>query len=237
MALRQCLERRSSSCRCIVAERNELVLGTSVLGRPIEAFFFAAAEYAKPRPPAVLFGGIHGDEPTTVLMLERLAEELIAQPPGRATWIVPCVNPDGVAAGTKNNARDVDLNRSFAANNWSAQYQAGYFPGESAESEPEVKALVQLIDDCHARRLIAVHATYRLFNWDGTGRGLAEEMAARANYPASGDIGYPTPGSFGSKYGHDRGLEVVTVEVPYLALDEASWTETRSALRWSVDLP
>jgi len=212
-------------------------IGRTVLGRPIEAIHFVPPSYAKPRDGVVLFGAIHGDEPVTQLMLERLADELVERPPGRDTWIIPALNVDGVLAGTKNNARDIDLNRSFASANWVADHKAGYNPGKSPESEPEVKALVELIERAGAKRLIAVHATYRCMNWDGAGRALAEEMARLSGYPAEGDIGYPTPGSFGSKYGVDRGLEVVTVEVPYLVIDEAAWTETRSALRWCVDLP
>ena len=218
-------------------ERNEFVIGHSRLGRPIECVQFLPAEYARPRPPAVLFGAIHGDEPVTALMLERLADELCERPPGRETYIIPCLNPDGVLAGAKNNASDVDLNRSFAAHNWSAEYKPGYFPGAAPESEPEVQALVKLIEHAQATRLIAVHATFRVVNWDGAGKALAEEMAGLCGYPASGDIGYPTPGSFGSKYGLDRGCEVITLEVPYLDIDERAWTETRSALRWCVDLP
>ena len=217
--------------------RDEVVIGTSVLGRPIPAVRFEPPEYARPRPPAVLFGAIHGDEATTVLMLERLIEELVERPPGRVTWIVPCVNPDGVLAGTKNNARDVDLNRHFASANWTAEHKAGYFPGTAPETEPEVRALVELIERAGATRLVALHATFRCMNWDGTGQALAEEMGRLAGYPVEADLGYPTPGSFGSKYGVDRNLEVVTVEVPYLEVDERSWTENRTALRWAVDLP
>ena len=215
----------------------EHLLGHSVLGRPIGAVQFLAASYARARPAAILFGAIHGDEPVTVLMLEQLAEELVERPPGRETWIIPCLNPDGMMAGSKNNARDVDLNRSFAAGNWQAAHEAGYFPGATAESEPEVQALVALIEQTSATRLIAVHATFRCVNWDGSGRRLAEEMAALCGYPAQGDIGYPTPGSFGSKYGVDRGAEVITLEVPYLSIDERAWIETRTALRHVVDLP
>ena len=76
----------------------------SVLGRPIEAVHFVPPGYAKPRPAAVLFGAIHGDEPASQLMLERLADELVERPPGRDTWIVPCLNVDGLAAGTRDNA-------------------------------------------------------------------------------------------------------------------------------------
>jgi protein MpaA len=221
-----------------VAARDELVIGHTVLGRPIEAIRFAPAGYARPRPAAVIFGGIHGDEASSVLQAERLAEELVERPPGRETWIVPCVNLDGFLAGTKNNAHDVDLNRHFAATNWAATGKPGYFPGAAPETEPEVVALVALIARAGATRLVALHATYRCFNWDGGGRALAEEMAALADgYPASGDLGYPTPGSFGSKYGVDQGLEVVTVEVPHLAADEQAWLDTRAALRWCVDLP
>ena len=213
------------------------VIGTTVSGRPIEAIAFSPPRYAKPRPPAIVFGAIHGDEPATRLQAERLIEELLDRPPGRETWIIPVVNVDGLLGGSKNNARDVDLNRNFAAASWVATYQGGYFPGATPESEPETQALVALIERSGAERLIALHATYRVMNWDGRGQQLAEEMARLAGYPAAGDIGYPTPGSFGSKYGRDRGLEVVTVEVPYLEADERAWTETRTALRWALDLP
>ena len=217
--------------------RREVVIGKSVSGRPIEAVHFTPPSYARQKPACILFGASHGDEPVTALMLERLADELVERPPGRDTWIVPCLNPDGVVGGSKNNAHDVDLNRSFAAKNWSAEHQSGYFPGAAPESEPEVRALVELIEKSNATRLIAVHATYRMVNWDGRGKELADEMAALCGYPASGDIGYPTPGSFGSKYGVDLGLEVITLEVPYLDVDEQAWIETRAALRFTVDLP
>jgi murein peptide amidase A len=215
----------------------ELVIGTTVLGRPIEAVHFTPPSYVKKKPAAILFGAIHGDEPVTALMLQRLSEELLERPPGRDTWIIPCLNVDGTMAGSKNNANDVDLNRNFASKNWIAQHQAGYNPGTQPEDQPETRALVELIANIGATRLIAVHATYRVMNWDGTGRELAEQMAAACGYPANGDIGYPTPGSFGSKYGIDAGCEVVTVEVPYLGMDEEAWTETRAAMRLTVDLP
>lgn len=217
--------------------RREVTIGTTVLGRPIEAMVLSPPSYARPRPPAVIFGAIHGDEPSSALQAQRLLEDLLERPPGRETWIIPVVNVDGLLAGSKNNAHDVDLNRNFAAANWVATHAPGYHPGTHAESEPETAALVAAIAKAGAERLVALHATYKVMNWDGRGRALAEEMARLSGYPASADIGYPTPGSFGSKYGLDLGLEVVTVEVPYLEVDERAWTDTRAALRWSVDLP
>jgi protein MpaA len=206
------------------------------LGRPIHALHIAPAPYAAKRPPGLLFGAIHGDEPLGVHCLARLVEEMVAQPPGRDTWIVPALNLDGLAAGTKNNANDVDLNRNFAAANWGGPHKPGYFPGSRAESEPEVQALVELIQRSGAERLVALHSPFRTVNWDGRGQELAERMAEKNGYGASGDIGYPTPGSLGSRYGGELGLEVVTLEIPFMD-DEQAWRENREALRLTVDLP
>jgi len=217
--------------------RRELVIGHTVLGRPIEAVHFTPPEYARPRPPALLFGAIHGDEAVTQLMLERLADELIERPPGRDTWIVPCLNVDGVLAGTRNNANDVDLNRNFAAASWGTGRRPGYHPGTAAEDQPETQALVTLIDRIAAHRLIALHSTFRMVNWDGCGAALAAELSLRCGYPVAEEMGYPTPGSFGQKYGVEQNREVVTFEVPYLGIDEQAWIDCRTALRWCVDLP
>ena len=216
--------------------RHELDIGRTVTGRPIPVFAFDPPSYAREREPALLFGAIHGDEPLGVACLGNLAVELSERPPGRTTYVIPALNIDGLAAGTKNNAHDVDLNRNFAASNWTAEHGAGYFPGAEPESEPETRALVQLLADSGARRVVAIHSPYRTVNWDGAGRALAEAMAERNGYGASESIGYPTPGSLGAKYGVDLGLEVVTLEIPFLSEAEA-WAENRAALRFCVDLP
>lgn len=196
---------------------------------------YAPGEGVAHKAPVLLFGAIHGDEPLGVHCLGELMAELDASPPGRDTWIIPALNLDGLAAGTKNNANDVDLNRNFASANWVAEHKAGYDPGATPESEPETRALVELIDRIGATRLIALHSPFRVVNYDGTGRALAELMAAQNGYGASGDIGYPTPGSFGSRYGVDLGLEVITLEIPLMEPEQA-WRENRGALRLTVDL-
>jgi protein MpaA len=217
--------------------RYQRTVGHTVLGRPIEVLIFEPPDYAQPRPPALIFGAIHGDEAVTQLMCERLADELVERPPGRLTWIIPCVNVDGVLAGTRNNANDVDLNRNFACPSWGEQRRPGYNPGGAAEDQPESQALVKVIDELAPQRIIALHAGYRMVNYDGTGEALAREMSARCGYPVEHDMGYPTPGSFGTKYGVHANLEVITVETPYLMVDEAAWGGCRTALRWCVDLP
>ena len=44
-------------------------------------------------------------------------------------------------------------------------------------------------------------------------------MAERTGLPQVEDVGYPTPGSFGS-WGTDQGLAVITYEFPFANNDE-----------------
>jgi protein MpaA len=207
------------------------VVGRSRQGRDIVARRFPAAGR-----PVLLFGAIHGDEPLGVHCLLRLAAELErrGEPPARDTWILPVANPDGFLVDRKDNAVGIDLNRNFPARNWSPSHAGRHDPGPAPASEPETQALIALIARIGARRLIALHSPFRVVNWDGAGRALAERMAARNGYGASGDIGYPTPGSFGSFYGGDHGCEVITLEIPPLD-EDAAWLENRAALHEALD--
>ncbi len=218
----------------------EVEIGHTVLGRAIVALCFEPPSYARPRPPAVLLGAIRGDEPLGTYCLSRLCEELVERPPGRETWIIPALNVDGLAGGSQNNAHDVDLDSNFAAARWSASHRPGYHPGASPESEPETRALAALMDRVQPRRCVALCSPYRLVLWDGAGQELAEAMAALNGYEVRAAAGQPgagvRTGSFSAKYGQDRGLEVVTLEIPFLEEEEA-WQQNRAALRHVVDLP
>ena len=67
-------------------------------------------------------------------------------------WLVPSLNPDGVARGTRQNAHGVDLNRNFAAM-WQPTGRPGstYYAGPRAFSEPETRAARDLIRRIHPR--------------------------------------------------------------------------------------
>ena len=88
------------------ASARTLLLGRSWQGRPIEA-----VEVGKPSGTRLLVVGcIHGNETAGITIanaLERLS------PRDLDLWIVPDLNPDGVAADTRQNAHGVDLNRNF----------------------------------------------------------------------------------------------------------------------------
>ncbi len=212
-----------------------MIVGASVEGRAIEAVDVAGTRDA-PGVAALVFGAIHGDEPGSAELCRRFVDALAVTPPAHRTLVIPALNPDGLHAGRKNNARDVDLNRNFAARNWQRAHERGYDPGPAPESEPETTALVALIARHQPRALVAVHQPFRCVNWDGSGQGLADMMAAACGYPSVASVGYPTPGSFGSRYGVDEGRCVVTFELPRpVPADE--WPALLQALRCCTIVP
>ncbi|HLK92398.1 MAG TPA: M14 family zinc carboxypeptidase [Polyangia bacterium] len=192
-------------------------IGRSSLGRPI-----FGRRFGGPGAPLLVMGGIHGDEPASVDALLELAGRLGAGTP--PLWLIPAANPDGLLAGRKNSARDVDLNRNFPARSFAAAHAPGYFPGPAPLSEPETRAIAAVVEGLGGlpgaaggapiAGAVAVHAPFACVNYDGPAGAWAEAVAAACGWPARGDIGYPTPGSFGSWLGVDRGLPVLTLELP-----------------------
>jgi len=189
-------------------------LGLEEIGRSVEGRTIGARRFGGPGAPVLIFGGIHGDEPSSVEVLVDLAGRLLAAAPPVPIRLVPVVNPDGVVRGVKNSARDVDLNRNFPARSFAAAHAPGYFPGPAPLSEPETRALADLMAREPPRGVVAVHAPFACVNYDGPAEDWAAAVAAASGWPARGDIGYPTPGSFGSWAGLDRGLPVLTLELP-----------------------
>ena len=185
-------------------------LGTSTEGRPIRGRRFGG-----PGPTLLVFGGIHGDEPASVEALIELTGRVADVRPDRVPlWLLPAVNPDGVARGQKNSARDVDLNRNFPARSFVTAHAAGYFPGPAPLSEPEARVVADLVAREPIAAVVAVHAPLACVNYDGPAAAWAAAVAGACGWPARGDIGYPTPGSLGSWLGVDRGLPVLTLELP-----------------------
>jgi murein endopeptidase len=85
----------------------KLLLGRSREGRPIHAYRLGNPAARK----LLVVGTVHGDEPAGLRVTRRL---LRAPPPLRAEiWVVPDLNPDGRARGSRVNAAGADLNRDF----------------------------------------------------------------------------------------------------------------------------
>lgn len=206
---------KGASKEAIVRLEAVAALGFPEIGRSSEGRPIFGRRFGGPEPALLVFGGIHGDEPASVDALLALAGRL-----GRGVpplWLVPAANPDGLLVGRKNSAQDVDLNRNFPARSFVREHAPGYFPGPAPLSEPETRALAALIDGERGGTIwgaLAVHAPFACINYDGPAAGWARAVSAACGWPARGDIGYPTPGSFGSWVGVDRGLPVLTLELP-----------------------
>jgi len=189
-------------------------LGFEALGQSTEMRPIYGRRFGGAGPALLVFGGIHGDEPSSVEALIELAGRLPRDPQRAPVWLLPAVNPDGVARGRKNSARDVDLNRNFPATSFSTSHAPGYFPGPAPLSEPETRVIADLIAREPIAAVVAVHAPFACVNYDGPAAAWAEAVAAACGWPARADLGYPTPGSLGSWLGIDRGLPVLTLELP-----------------------
>ena len=115
----------------------EEVIGTSVEGRPITAWHHGAALGAA----VLVVGVIHGDEDAGLPILDRLAE--VDLPPGLDLWLLPALNPDGLANQVRGNGNGVDLNRNFP-HDWTAIAAPGewQYSGTGPASEPETEAFV-----------------------------------------------------------------------------------------------
>ena len=93
-------------------------------------------------------------------------------------------------------------------------------PGTGARSGPETRALIALIRDLEPEAVVALHAPLACID-DPNDSELGRWLAERTGLPLVPDVGYPTPGSFGT-WGAEQGLPVVTYEFGLVDPDEVS---------------
>ena len=166
----------------------------------------------KTNPSVIVIGVIHGDEPQG----EYLIKEYFKSHTNTALLMIPCLNKTGYEKGTRTNINGVDLNRNFPAKNWVEGDKGNYYGGGSPASEEETRYVMSLVEKYNPKTILTLHSPYKVVNYDGggeEGKKLAEKISAIIGYPISDDIGYPTPGSFGTWAGIERNIPVITVEL------------------------
>jgi protein MpaA len=122
----------------VAAALASLVIGHSVQGRELRATRVGDEGAAV---NVLVVGDVHGNEPAGEAIVAALRKERVE---GVTFWLVRTGNPDGRAAGTRQNARGVDLNRNFPWR-WRGGERGTYFPGVKAGSEPETQALMRFV--------------------------------------------------------------------------------------------
>src|SRR5207247_1976729 len=92
----------------------------------------------------LVVGCIHGNECAGRAVVRLLAR--MSEPLDRDLWLVDDLNPDGLAAGTRQNARGVDLNRNFPSE-WRPIGRRGdpQYAGPRPLSERETRIAWKLI--------------------------------------------------------------------------------------------
>jgi protein MpaA len=202
-----------------LAEKPPAVIGTSVQGRPIEAYSFGTG----PRRYLVI-GGIHGDE-YGAAMAESLVGILKADstlvPSDARIDVVPTLNPDGRAASMRGNAQSVDINRNLPSMNWSSKLpvndsaaKEGLNGGASPASEPETKALVDYLRNGYAA-VVTLHSAGGIVDYDGPGGKALADRVSRAIGLKVDHLDYQPSvhGSMGLYVPETYGIPVITIEL------------------------
>ena len=176
------------------------VIGRSAEDRPIRA-----TRIGDPQAPVTVLavGSIHGSETAGHAVIAELRRR--TPPPGVQLWLITAANPDGARAGTRQNARGVDLNRNFPRR-WRGGGRPGdtYYPGPSAASEPETRALQRFVERVEPDVTVWYHQALSLVN-ESPGadreviRAYARRRARRRRRSCRGRDGSasspPSPGS------------------------------------------
>ena len=161
--------------------------GTSVLGRSL-----TATEIGSPGAARVLLvvGCVHGDEPAGIAIARSL--EALQPPPGTDVWVIEDLNPDGVTAGTRQNAHGVDLNRNFPYA-WAPLGAPGaqQYSGSGPLSEPESAAAAQLIRRIRPTVSIWFHQAEDLVDLSGGDPAVERRYAGLVGLPARQLTRYP----------------------------------------------
>jgi murein peptide amidase A len=156
---------------------------TTVIGRSVDGRAIHAVETGTRGEPRILVVGcIHGNECAGMAVIRALRRRT---PPRHADlWLVPTLNPDGRAAGTRQNAHGVDLNRNFAAG-WTHHGSpwSTYYSGPRPFSEPETRTARALVTAIRPKVTIVYHQHLRLVWTSGTSVPLGRTYATMVGLP------------------------------------------------------
>jgi protein MpaA len=178
----------------------------------------------------------HGEEAETGLLARRLLERI---PGDECSWaVVQVANPDGLLNGTRQNAAGVDLNRNFPCASWRPDPSFTFPPGIDPEireipnrtslsspgsgpgSEPETRALMQLVHELRPRLVLDLHAPIELILVRaGVPAEPVELLAEAAGLPVVSELEVDSPGAF-DEWLLEQGIPAIVYEVEHAGLPQ-----------------
>ena len=171
----------------------------------------------------LVIGCFHGDEPQGKWLIDKYLKKHFPSAKSeisrRGMLFIPCLNPDGLANNTRTNANGVDLNRNFPTQNWGQDTSAAgenpenYYQGNTPASEIETQFIIKILEKYSPKVILTLHAPYKIVNYDGPAKEIANKISKIITYPVEESIGYPTPGSFGTYCGVERNIPTITLEL------------------------
>lgn len=221
-------------------------IGSSVNGRSILAYKFGSGSNR-----IIFVGGTHGDESSSYYTLNSFIDNLEANfsaiPKNKSIIVIPTMNPDGIASGSRTNAKNIDLNRNFPANNWKKDVvmPGGELNkgggGKAPLSEPESQALASYVVGQNPSLVLTYHAVGSLViaNESGQSSALASQYGNLSgftmlnNSQIGGVFSHDTTGAF-EDWLHDKhGISALLVELSTYSGNEF-WSQ-RAAMWAMID--
>jgi predicted deacylase len=195
----------ASASEPVRAAYASVVIGHSVRGRPITAWHLGETG----KPTVVLIAGMHGNEPAPTAILRTLRDGRTVH--GIDLWVVPAYNPDGLARGTRRNARGVDLNRNYPYH-W-APLTGSYYSGPEPASEPETRAMMRFLGRVRPDWILSFHQPLHGVDIDVERPRFARRVARILGLPTTTlDCGGVCHGTMTGWYNHRFRGFALTVE-------------------------
>lgn len=221
-------------------------IGASVRGRAITAYKFGSGSN-----PIIYMGAMHGSEANSRNIMTEWFNELRANPQrlgARSLVVIPAVNPDGIASGSRYNANGIDINRNFPAADWKSVVTSPDNPnptpagGPSPLSEPESRAVAAYIRQTSPRLILSFHSAAALVeaNEAADSVSIAATYAAKSRYQAipksqsAGVFKYDTTGAMEDWMRSSLGQPAIVVEL--LTRTSSEFSRNRDALWYTAGL-
>lgn len=210
-----------------------VVVGTTARGRAIRAYYRGWTNVETTRTLLVL-GQMHGDEKAGLRTASYLREHVKPRV-GAEIWVIPTMNPDGNARGTRTNARGVDLNRNWPTSGWSRKGKGSRtWGGPSKGSERETKAMMAFLREHRPDYIASVHQPYGVVARNGHDVGFEKRLAKGLGLPRR-SVGVGTPSGRTSPtltgwYNRYLGSHGAAVTIEYKARVSDDYARKRAGL-------